>query len=154
MHLNWKIKHYKELTLNEFHDIIALRLKVFVVEQNCPYLDLDGKDKRCYHLLCRNGKGDIIATARIIPPNISQEYSSIGRVVIINNVRGKGLGHKLMSFSIEFTLKKFGEYPILISAQKHLENYYQKHNFISTGKEYLEDGIPHIKMKFKKKSSI
>ena len=68
MHLDWQFKPYKELTLNEFHDIIALRLKAFVVEQNCTYLDLDGKDKKAYHLLLRDGKGDVIATARILMP--------------------------------------------------------------------------------------
>ena len=59
MHLDWQIKHYRDLTLNEFHDIIALRTEVFVVEQNCAYQDLDGKDKKCYHLICRNGMGKI-----------------------------------------------------------------------------------------------
>ncbi len=68
MHLDWQIKHYRDLTINEFHDIIKLRLEAFVVEQNCIYLDLDGKDKKCYHMICRDGMGNIVATARIVPP--------------------------------------------------------------------------------------
>lgn len=146
MHLDWQIKHYRDLSLNEFHDIIALRLEAFVVEQNCAYLDLDGKDKKCYHLICRNGKGDVVATARILPPGLSYEETAIGRVVLEEELRGEGVGHDLMDRCVDFCLKEFGHEPIRISAQKHLENYYEKHDFKSTGKEYLEDGIPHVEM--------
>ena len=149
MHLDWEIKHYRDLTLNEFHDIIELRIRVFVVEQNCPYLELDGKDKKSYHLLCRDEKGDIVATARILPPGLSYLECAIGRVVTENKIRGNGTGHKLMSFVVNFALQEFGNASIIISAQKHLENYYGQHKFVSTGNEYLEDGIPHVEMKLK-----
>ena len=148
MVLNWEIKHYNDLNINEFHDIIALRLKAFVVEQNCAYLDLDGKDKKSYHLICRNGMGDVVATARILAPGISYDLASIGRVVIDESIRGNGIGHELMQKSVEFALLEFGNSPIQISAQKHLEKYYEQHNFLSTGNEYLEDNIPHVEMKF------
>ena len=147
MHLNWQVKHYHDLALNEFHDIIALRLDVFVVEQDCPYLDLDGKDKKCYHLICRDGKGDVMATSRILPPGISYEHTAIGRVVINKKYRGQGIGHEMMERCIQFSQNEFGNSPIIISAQKHLEEYYGKHQFVSTGSEYLEDGIPHVEMK-------
>ena len=147
MHLDWQIKHYRDLTLNEFHDIIALRSEVFVVEQNCAYQDLDGKDKKCYHLICRNGKGKIVATSRILPPGISYDNTAIGRVVIEEELRGQGTGHEMMKHCIDFCIKEFGNEPIIISAQKHLEKYYGKHEFVSTGNEYLEDGIPHVEMK-------
>ena len=147
MVLNWDIKYYNDLTINEFHDIIALRLNAFVVEQNCAYLDLDGKDKKSYHLICRNGMGDIVATARILPPGLSYDEAAIGRVVIDEKIRGKGIGHDLMKKSVEFALIEFGNSPIQISAQKHLEKYYEQHEFYSTGNEYLEDGIPHVEMK-------
>jgi ElaA protein len=146
MHLDWQVKYYPELTTNEFHDIIALRLKAFVVEQNCSYLDLDGKDKKCYHLICRDGFGKVVATARILPPGISYTEVSIGRVVLDQEIRGKGIGHQLMEQSMKFINDEFGAVPVRISAQKHLENYYNTHNFISTGKEYLEDEIPHVEM--------
>ena len=146
MHLDWQVKYYPELTTNEFHDIIVLRLKAFVVEQNCSYLDLDGKDKKCYHLICRDGFGKVVATARILPPGISYTEVSIGRVVLDQEIRGKGIGHQLMEQSMKFINEEFGAVPVRISAQKHLENYYNTHNFISTGKEYLEDDIPHVEM--------
>lgn len=144
---DWQIKYYSDLNLNEFHDIIALRIAVFVVEQNCPYQELDGKDKKSYHLIARNGKGDLIATARILPPGLAYDESAIGRVVVAEEYRGEGLGHQLMDECIKYALAEFGNSPIMISAQKHLEKYYGKHGFVSTGKEYLEDGIPHVQMK-------
>jgi ElaA protein len=146
MHLEWQVKYYPELSTNEFHDIIALRLKAFVVEQNCAYLDLDGKDKKCYHLICRDGYGNVVATARILPPGLTYNEVAIGRVVIDESIRGKGAGHELMRQSMKFAEAEFGKVPIRISAQKHLENYYNKHQFFSTGKEYLEDDIPHVEM--------
>lgn len=148
MHLEWQIKPYQELSLNEFHDIIALRINVFVVEQDCPYQDLDGKDKKSYHVICRDGKGDIVATARIVPPGISYDSPSIGRVVIDESIRGNGIGHELMNKCVDYSLLEFGNGLITISAQKHLEKYYGSHDFTSTGKEYLEDGIPHVEMTY------
>jgi ElaA protein len=146
MKLNYEFKHFQELSTSEFHDIIAVRLKTFVVEQNCSYLDLDGKDKKCYHSICRDGKGNIVATARILPAGLSYPEVSIGRVVIDENLRGGGLGHELMNHCIHFIHAEFGMVPIRISAQKHLERFYNGHLFFSTGKEYLEDGIPHVEM--------
>lgn len=146
MHLDWQIKPYNELTLNEFHDLVALRLKIFVVEQNCPYQDLDGRDKKSYHLICRDGMGNIVATARILPPGIAYEHAAIGRVVTDDSIRGKGVGHELMKRCVDYSLVEFGDSPIMISAQKHLEKYYGQHDFESTGKEYLEDNIPHVEM--------
>jgi ElaA protein len=107
---------------------------------------LDGKDKKCYHLICRDGFGKVVATARILPPGISYTEVSIGRVVLDQEIRGKGIGHQLMEQSMKFINEEFGAVPVRISAQKHLENYYNTHNFISTGKEYLEDDIPHVEM--------
>jgi ElaA protein len=148
MHLDWQIKPYSELSLNEFHDIIALRLKAFVVEQSCIYQDLDGKDKKCYHLLCRDGKGKIVGTARILHPGISYPEVSIGRVVIDESIRGKGVGHELIQKCTTFIKDEFGDVSISISAQKHLETFYEQHDFKSVGNEYLEDGIPHLEMKY------
>ena len=152
MHLNWQIKPYSELTTTEFHDIIALRLKAFVVEQNCCYQDLDGKDKKCYHLLCRDGQGKVVATARILHPGTSYSEVSIGRIVVEKSVRGNNIGHELIQKCMHYVIEEFGDVAIRISAQKHLEDYYGKHQFHSTGNEYLEDNIPHVEMLFTPKN--
>ncbi len=150
--IHFQIKHFNELTLNEFHDLIALRIKVFIIEQNCPYQDLDGKDKKSYHLIGRDGYGNIVATARILPHHISYPEISIGRVVIAEENRGHGSGHEMMKFMIKFIQEEFGmTEDITISAQKYLEKFYETHGFQSTGKEYLEDDIPHVQMKFSTK---
>ena len=137
----------KDLSLDEFHDLIQLRIAVFVLEQDCPYQDVDGKDKQSFHLIgLQNDK--IVATSRILPPGISYDEVAIGRVVIAKSARGKGYAHDMMKESKSFVVNHFGNVPIRLSAQKHLEGYYGSHAFQSTGKEYLEDGIPHVEMLF------
>ncbi len=154
MNISWQIKHFQELNTIELYDILALRAEVFVVEQNCAYQDLDGKDKKSYHLIGRNGHGTIVCTARILPQHLSYPQVSIGRVVIHPSQRGSGIGHELMYFVLNFIKDEFGkEEPITISAQKHLEKFYNYHKFISISEEYLEDDIPHIKMQFNPKLS-
>lgn len=144
--LNWQFKHYNDLSLNEFHDILALRIKVFVVEQNCPYQELDGKDKKSYHLICRNGKGDLVGTMRILPQGVAYNDIGFGRVVLAEEERGEKEGHQMIEEALAFCRAEFGDVPVYLSGQKHLEAFYNKHNFKSTGKEYLEDGIPHVEM--------
>jgi len=144
--LNWEFKYYNELSLDEFHDLIALRIKVFVIEQNCPYQDLDGLDKQCYHMLARDSNQMIVGTARIIPPGVEYPAAGIGRIVIDESIRGGQYGHELMRQAMQFIFTKFGMLEMKLSAQKHLEKFYNQHGFLSTGKEYLEDGIPHVEM--------
>ena len=145
--MNWEVKHYNELSLDEFHDLIQLRVEVFVVEQDCPYQDIDGKDKVSHHLI-GTLDGKIAATSRILPPGVSYDEVAIGRVVMAQSARGKGYAHDMMNASKDFVKKTFGNVPIRLSAQKYLEGYYGSHAFKSTGKEYLEDGIPHVEMLF------
>ena len=144
--MNFTTKYFSELTLNEFHDIIALRLKVFVVEQDCVYLDLDGKDKKSYHFFGRDGKGNLVITARILPAGVAYKEVSIGRVCVDASIRGRKLGPTLMEQVLLFCREEFGLVAIRLSAQAHLENFYKKHGFISTGNTYLEDNIPHVEM--------
>lgn len=151
MSFNYQVKHFSELSTLEFHDLLALRINVFVVEQNCPYPELDGKDKKSYHLICRDGLGKIVATSRILPQNVSYKEVSIGRVVSAAEVRGKGIGHDMMKYCFQFIKDEFGDVPVKISAQEHLEQFYQQHGFVSTGKKYLEDDIPHVEMIFNEK---
>ena len=146
MKFQHEVKHFNDLSLSEFHDLIALRIQIFVIEQDCPYQEVDGKDKIAFHLFFKNEKDEMIATTRILPQGISYEEVAIGRVVVHEDHRGTGLGNQLMADSMSFVEKQFGKVSVRLSAQKHLENYYGKHGFKSTGKEYLEDGIPHIEM--------
>ena len=142
-----EIKHYSALSKDEFHDIIALRIAVFVVEQDCPYQELDGNDKDAYHLIVREGDV-IIGTLRILKPGVSYPELAIGRVVSHPDHRDKQLGHLMMKEAMDFAQNELKEKAVRLSAQTHLTSYYQKHGFESTGKEYLEDGIPHTEMLF------
>ena len=144
MKINWHIKHFNELSAKEFHDLLQLRLEVFVVEQNCVYLDLDGKDLISFHLLGADLNGKVVATARVIP--INELKVEIGRVVVNNSFRKDGIGQKLMKETIQQIEHLFGAVQIKISAQKYLLNFYLALGFIATKNEYLEDGIPHIEM--------
>lgn len=146
MKFEHQVKSFQELSLEEFHDIIALRIQIFIIEQNCPYQEVDGKDKLAHHLFFKNEMDEIIAVTRILPKGISYAEVAIGRVVVHEDYRGTGLGNQLMADSMNFVRDKYGEVPVRLSAQKHLENYYGNHGFKSTGKEYLEDGIPHVEM--------
>lgn len=143
-----EIKHYSELTTDEFHDIIALRIAVFVVEQDCPYQELDGLDKDAYHLIIKDGN-KTIATTRILKKGVAYPEIAIGRVVSSPEHRHLKLGYQLMEMSMNFIREELQETAVRLSAQSHLVNYYGKYGFQSTGKEYLEDGIPHTEMLFK-----
>lgn len=143
---HFEIKAFDALSARELHDILQLRINVFVVEQNCPYPELDGKDTLSFHVIGRDENGTLVATARILPQGISYPEVSIGRVASNPDYRGKGVGHPLMTAILEFIGRAFGQVPVRISAQSYLLAYYQKHGFVSTGKEYLEDDIPHVEM--------
>ena len=144
MKINWYIKKFNELSTAEFHDIIQLRLAVFVVEQDCVYQDLDGKDRTALHIIGRNEEDAIVATARILHENSKKVI--IGRVVVEKKFRKFGLGKELMKQSISNIIRLYGNIQINIAAQKYLLNFYSSLGFVSSGKEYLEDGIPHVEM--------
>ncbi|MCB0706118.1 MAG: GNAT family N-acetyltransferase [Saprospiraceae bacterium] len=144
---SFQLTPYAELSLNQLYEILRLRAEVFVVEQDCPYQDLDELDQQAYHLKTWSPKGELQAYARILPPGASYEgYASIGRVVTSPGVRGKGFGKKLMEEAIESCKFLFPEKPIKISAQVYLLEFYRSLGFESDGAGYLEDGIPHIGM--------
>ena len=146
--MTWEVKKFEELTANELYSILQLRSEVFVVEQNCVYQDMDNKDKLSHHVMCwQNDK--LLATARLIPPGISYESTSIGRVVTSKNARGNGTGRKLMNVSIEEIKKLYGTVDIKIGAQLYLKKFYSSLGFMQTSNVYLEDGIEHIEMLLK-----
>jgi len=126
---------------------MKLRQEVFVVEQNCPYVDADGKDRMSFHVMGYDESGDLLAYVRICPPGVSYDkYVSIGRVVTHERVRGIGEGYQLMEASLRFCKELFPQVPNKISAQLHLTNFYEKLGYVTVGDDYLEDDIPHIAM--------
>lgn len=139
------IKKFNELTTDELYVILQLRSEVFVIEQDCVYQDLDYKDQLAYHIL---GVLDnqIVAYARIFKSGDYFLKPSIGRIVVKKEFRKFKYGHKLVENSIQFIEKNLQENNILISAQSYLTKFYNSLGFIQIGEEYLEDGIPHIKM--------
>jgi ElaA protein len=143
--MNFIIKYFSELTLVELYEILQIRSKIFVVEQDCVYQDVDGKDQKSLHVYCK--KNDkIVAYTRIFKPGDYFENASIGRVLVVQEERKFGFGHDLMKASIKAVKTHFKFDKITISAQKYLKYFYESHNFVQVGEEYLEDGIPHIRM--------
>lgn len=153
MALKYTNYSYQELSKDYLYEIMQLRQEVFVVEQNCPYLDADGKDNLAHHLIGQNESGTILAYTRILPRGSSYEnYCSIGRVLTSMKIRKQGEGYTLMEKSIALCKQLFPNQPIKISAQSHLDKFYQNLGFVPTGEEYLEDDIPHQAMIYKEKS--
>jgi len=148
MAVSWQAKHFQQLSIDELYDILKLRIDVFVVEQTCYYPDLDNIDRDIdtIHLFCYQ-EGNISAYLRILAKGQSyDEYISIGRVIVAKQARGTGLGHQLMAEALSLSKKYFPEEVIKISAQEHLESFYNKHGFERVSAMYLEDNIPHIAM--------
>jgi ElaA protein len=146
MDLKWKIKPFTALSTNELYAVLQLRSEVFVVEQNCVYQDIDGKDEKALHLI---GEFDdkIVAYARLFRSGDYFENASIGRVVIDPDYRDKKWGHELMQQAISGVEQHFKTKKITISAQLYLQQFYESHGFVVTSETYLEDDIPHIEMK-------
>lgn len=146
MNLKWKIKRFEALSATELYDLLQLRAEVFIVEQNCVYQDIDGKDGKALHLIGEDND-EIVAYARLFKPKDYFEEASIGRVVVKETYRDKKLGHIMMREAIAAIQSHFGETKITISAQLYLKKFYESHGFIQTSDMYLEDDIPHIEMR-------
>ncbi|MBM3412453.1 MAG: GNAT family N-acetyltransferase [Bacteroidetes bacterium] len=143
--IHWSLLKFESLTSIDCYEILQLRSAIFVVEQQCVYLDMDNKDQQSWHLL---GKidGQLAAYTRLLPAGLAFTHCSIGRVVTASTFRRAGLGKLLMAESIQCCEKLFGKGPIEIGAQLYLEKFYQSFGFNSVGEIYLEDGIEHIHM--------
>lgn len=141
----WKIKTFDELTVPEFHEIIKARIDVFVVEQNCPYPDLDGYDQKAIHLWAEQDN-NVLAYCRIFDKGIKYNETSIGRVLTTEKGRGKTLGKQLIQYAVETIENRFKTSEVRISAQDYLLKFYSYFGFQDTGKKYLEDNIPHTEM--------
>ena len=144
--ISWLKKDYNHLKISELYDIMALRQVVFVIEQNCPYLDADGKDQYSHHLMGYPQPDLLVAYTRIVNPGIVYDEVSIGRVITAQSHRNVGLGIVLMEESMKYVVELYGDVPIRISAQEHLKKFYAKFGFEQVSGSYLDDGIPHIEM--------
>lgn len=146
MQIDWNLYDFDTLTSTQLYSILKLRSRIFVVEQNCVYLDMDDKDPHCFHFCAWHGE-QLVAYTRLVPMGISYtEFPSIGRVVAAPEYRGLKLGRKLMEKSIELCIEKFGAVPIKIGAQYYLNSFYSSLSFKQSSTIYLEDNIEHIEM--------
>jgi ElaA protein len=143
--INWTWKRFGDLGVDDLYDALALRCRVFILEQG-PYLDTDGVDRQCWHLLGRDAAGALQAYLRLVDPGVKYAEPSIGRVITSLEVRGTGLGHRLTDEGIARCSAAWPGQGIRISAQLRLEAFYAGHGFERVGEPYLEDGIPHLEM--------
>ena|SRR6056297_3660402 len=140
-----QIKAFEELNLHQLYEVLQLRAEVFVVEQDCVYQDIDGKDEKALHVLGYDNK-KLVAYTRIFPPGIYFKEAAIGRVVVRKSDRKNKYGHEIMSASIKAVKETYNTSTIKLSAQTYLTKFYEGHGFSKIGEGYLEDGIPHIAM--------
>jgi ElaA protein len=138
-------KAFSELSVYELYELLRLRSEVFVVEQNCVFLDQDNKDQKCRHILIYNDT-ELVAGARIVPAGISYTEVSIGRIITSNTVRGKGVGKILTRYAIDECRRLYGNQPIRIGAQCYATKFYEQLGFVIDGEVYDEDGIDHVEM--------
>ena len=144
--IRWACLYFNELSLEQLYAMGRLRQEVFVVEQDCPYIDFDNKDQECWHVMCWKDD-EMVGYTRIVPVGVSYPNDiSIGRVITSQLVRRSGLGKELMERSIDYCYELFDKPDIRISAQDYLLHFYASFGFEDTGIKYLEDGIPHSEM--------
>lgn len=144
--MNWYTKSFTELSIDELYKILQLRSAVFVVEQDCPYQDIDDKDRDAIHLWNVDQEGTITAYCRLLPAGISYKEPSIGRVATALNIRNTGVGRIMMQKAISCIYDTWNLPAIRISAQLYLSRFYTSLGFEQVGEPYLEDNIPHIEM--------
>lgn len=148
MTIDWLCKHHGDLSKEQLYSILQLRTEVFVVEQKCPYQEVDGRDLEgdtCHLMAWRDDR--LVAYLRLLDPVSQGGDVVIGRVVIAPEARGQGLGHELMARALKQAEKFWPQVSIYLSAQAHLQNYYGSYGFQVVGEVYLEDDIPHIGMR-------
>ncbi|WP_257348597.1 GNAT family N-acetyltransferase [Pseudalkalibacillus decolorationis] len=144
--MTWKISATNDLTTSELHTIFRERVKVFVVEQECPYQEIDDHDLHADHVFKMEGN-ELLAYARVLDKG---DYVAFGRVLVNKNHRGKRLGEELLQQVMDLIKTKFDQRVVKIEAQAHLEKFYGAFGFMKNSDVFLEDGIPHIEMIWKK----
>jgi ElaA protein len=149
--VHWQCLGFEALNTHELYGILHLRQQVFIVEQDCIYQDLDNLDQLSLHL-CANRADELLAYLRCLPPGLSYEESSMGRIVTSPVARELKLGRELVRRGIELNFNTWPDSDILIGAQAYLENFYREFGFETVTEPYDEDGISHIKMLLRKKT--
>jgi ElaA protein len=145
MTLQWQWRRYADLSPMEIHAVFGARQAVFIVEQNCPYLDMDGKDLAALHLIAWSGE-EVAAYLRLIAPGVSFPEPSLGRIMTTSIARGDGVGRELVARGLEKIYELYPTLPTRIGAQAHLHKFYGSLGFVQASEPYDEDGIPHIQM--------
>jgi len=144
--IQWRLLAFNELSNHELYALLALRESIFIVEQDVPYADIDGKDPHCTHLL-GSLQGELVAYMRILPVGLFEAgFFSMGRVVLRQDLRSTGIGHELVRQGIQHLDSIRGNVPVKISSQLYLKNFYSRFGFVAIGEMYIEDRIPHIAM--------
>lgn len=146
--IDWEIKLFKTLSTDELYDLLKLRVDVFVVEQNCPYPEIDGKDRHpeTRHLVGRDKTGKLVACLRILPPGLSFSQVSMGRVVVEKESRGQGISETMLKLALGQISRTWPDQDVQIGAQVYLKPFYESLGFKAVSESYLEDGIPHVHM--------
>ena len=142
--MDFTVKHFLELSNLELYEILKTRQEVFVVEQNCPYMDIDDADKDALHVLSWNGSERINACLRVFYRDETAGIVQIGRVVTLD--RGIGLGGQILHKGIEVALERFNTKKLYLEAQTYAVGFYEREGFKVVSEPFLEDGIPHVKM--------
>ncbi|MCA0972582.1 GNAT family N-acetyltransferase [Halobacillus litoralis] len=143
--MEWVKKTFDQLTKEELYTLLQHRVNVFVVEQECPYPEIDGRDPECLHIW-KEEAGEVVAYCRLVPPAEGEEHYSIGRVLIQEKYRRKGHARKLMDYAIDVLVNEMGVQGIALHGQEHLRHFYASFGFEEVSDVYLEDGIPHVDM--------
>lgn len=144
--LHWVFRPFAALGVDALHALLQLRQQVFTVEQQCAYLDVDGIDPSCWHLLGWASRGRLQACLRVVPPGLKFNEASIGRVAVTRDMRGNGLGRELVAKGVARCSQLHPGQGIRIASQAHLRRFYEGFGFTADGDAYLEDGIRHIDM--------
>ncbi len=142
-----------KLTPRALYAMLKLRVDVFVVEQKCPYPEIDGKDFEAFHLRILDGE-ELAASLRVLPPEQDGKPVKIGRVVVAPDYRGYKLGQRLMKEAIEFAQARFPGTALELGGQSHLQKFYGSFGFLAISEEYLEDGIPHVDMRLEPRETV
>lgn len=146
--MKWIQKSFNELSKEELYNLLRLRVSIFIVEQACPYPEIDGRDEDSLHIWIEENK-QIVAYCRIVPPETEEEHYAIGRVLVVKEKRGGGYARQLMNRAITVLREEMKVDHIWLHGQEHLRHFYGSFGFEEVSDVYLEDGIPHVDMLMK-----